>query len=463
VIAWHEAFGSAFESAWALTQKIAWLNRANSSELFKAVGFEHALQPPKEGVRTFVLGDWLKERCKSGDIDADTPIRDLADFPRALYAHTGASLLGQLAPHLMSNRLRVCPLCIRKGYHSIVHQIAGLVGCPLHKVPLTSTCPACGFSLGDFGLRRYVSPFSCVRCGVPLLEGDELFYFSEAWREAEEHTIGTLVTYLRSLAKIRIDWPSEHHMPFFRMVGEGPICPLTNVEANLWALHQISPLPVERTLLCAEPAGLAVIPRSAPVALAEREHRYDREQKAELLKCIDQAVTAAQEKVACISRRHHGCIRAADYLLSMHRICRDAWLCHDPQLCPIAQGRYLWLARVHRHVTEMRECRDTSWIERYRADTLPRLPMALMSSFFACVTGIVLMLDSIERKDRAMRDYLDGWRYAEDHAWLPDWTETTPEYSSIDVAYGVTLYDPELVEVASCNEVRRSNVPCAML
>lgn len=455
MIAWHDAFGGTFESAWALTQKIAWLNRANSPELFRAVGFKHALQYPEEGVRTFVHGDWLKERCKSADIDANTPIRDLADVPRALYSRTGASLLGRLASHCLSNRLRVCPLCIRRGYHSIVHQIAGLIGCPLHEVPLTSTCPACGLSLGDFGLRRHIFPFSCARCGAPLLEGDELFYFPETWREAESLTIGKLVAHLRSFTQIWLDWPSARYMPFFRLAGKGPVCPVTNAEANLWALHQISPLPVPRALLCPEPAGLVITPRSVPVALAEREYKYDRGQKAELLQCVDLMVTAAQEKVACITRGHQGCIRAADYLLSMRRICRDAWLCHDPQLCPIAQGHYLWLARVYRHVCEMRECSDTSWIERYRIDTLPRLPTALMSSFFACVTGIVLMLDSVERKDRAMRDNSDAWTYAEDYAWLPDWTDTMPEYASTCVTYDVKLYDPELVAAASCDEVLR--------
>jgi len=452
MIAWHDAFGGAFESAWGLTQKLAWLNKTDSTELFTAVGFRHALQDPDSGARTFVHGDWLKERCNSTDISAHVPTRDLADVSRALYLRTGSLLLGRLAPYFMSNRLRVCPLCIRRGYHSIVHQIAGLVGCPMHGVPLISTCPTCDHSFGDFGLRSYVAPFQCAQCHAHLLEGDELYYFPEAWRQAEERTIGALVTHLRSLEHIHLDWTGANCVPLFRVAGKEQVLTITNAEAYLWALHQISPLPVFGPLLCPEPAGLIITPRPDAVALAGRKRKHDSISRIELRKHIDRVVVSVRTEVERLARGHSDCIYAADHLLSVHRMYCNSWLRHDPLLCPIGQGHYLWRERVRQYVCDMQKCRDKAPIERYCRDALSKLPVAFLSSFYASVVGVMLMLDFINRGDRRTRDYLDAWRSTENDAWLPEGPDTMAGFASVSATHDVALCDPEVFTVVHCDE-----------
>jgi hypothetical protein len=48
---------------------------------------------------------------------------------------------------MFSSTLRICPLCFESGYHSFWFQCVALPLCPVHAVPLTSRCQACGCPL----------------------------------------------------------------------------------------------------------------------------------------------------------------------------------------------------------------------------------------------------------------------------------------------------------------------------
>ncbi|WP_445143365.1 hypothetical protein [Dyella sp. Tek66A03] len=67
-----------------------------------------------------------------------------------------------------SQRLRVCEHCISMGIHLRIHQHLVVERCPLHNVPLRSTCGACGHAL-DFHSEQHRA-FSCVRCGHCFLD-----------------------------------------------------------------------------------------------------------------------------------------------------------------------------------------------------------------------------------------------------------------------------------------------------
>jgi hypothetical protein len=41
------------------------------------------------------------------------------------------------------SKVRICPICIRYGYHSYLHQFTLLSKCPFHSIKLISNCPAC--------------------------------------------------------------------------------------------------------------------------------------------------------------------------------------------------------------------------------------------------------------------------------------------------------------------------------
>ncbi|CAB3929366.1 hypothetical protein LMG6000_00418 [Achromobacter insolitus] len=68
-----------------------------------------------------------------------------------------------------SRRLRICPTCSRRQYHSNLFQINGLARCPVHQVALTTSCPICDKPLSACTLTGATlrAHWGCERCGWP--------------------------------------------------------------------------------------------------------------------------------------------------------------------------------------------------------------------------------------------------------------------------------------------------------
>jgi hypothetical protein len=451
VISCHEAFFGKYESAWGLTQKIAWLNVTNPAKFFAVpLGFKQAPIDPQGGHRNFVYDNWLKERTKFAEADGGASIDDLTDALRTLNGRTGRAIFGEMASRLMTSQLRVCPLCIQRGYHSIVHQIEGLVQCPIHEVPLISTCPKCNQALGEFGLRR-CNPYRCTRCDACLLAGDELFYLPEGWRESESRLIGSIVAHLHSLESARLNWPAKALMPLFRVRGTSAIDHITNAQACLRVLNRISPLPVATAVLCSEPAGLKVSPWCSPISPPEWDGKDEFARLHEVCAQARGVATAVYKQIRSLSAAHEGCLFRVGPLLWFHRMPGQTQMHCHPLLCPVVQGLYLWQERVSRYLKEMRRTFSTVWVEDYRRNALPKLHDALVSSFYGCVTGVTLLREFAARKEQIPDDFLNVWLDALDDAWLLFEPNITPGDASPKLAHEVMLNDPELL-ATPCDE-----------
>lgn len=54
-------------------------------------------------------------------------------------------ILGRKVPNnFCYPKVRLCPLCIKNGYHSYLHQFTLISKCPFHSVELINGCPSCG-------------------------------------------------------------------------------------------------------------------------------------------------------------------------------------------------------------------------------------------------------------------------------------------------------------------------------
>jgi hypothetical protein len=64
-----------------------------------------------------------------------------------------------------SSDLRFCPTCLNQGYHGRPHQLLRLVRCPIHDVPLQTSCRRCGrTSAYRLDAQLLDSPFRCRHC-----------------------------------------------------------------------------------------------------------------------------------------------------------------------------------------------------------------------------------------------------------------------------------------------------------
>lgn len=62
---------------------------------------------------------------------------------------------------------RFCPRCLRRGYHSVVHQLETVHHCPIHGSWLQTPCRGCGQSAPyRLNARLLDAPFRCADCGT---------------------------------------------------------------------------------------------------------------------------------------------------------------------------------------------------------------------------------------------------------------------------------------------------------
>lgn len=79
---------------------------------------------------------------------------------------------GSLKPlrELVCPQLRLCPACVRLGYHFVLHQLQIFTRCPLHDLPLREHCPRCGeLLMYNLGCSTVHGAMNCAVCHAPQL------------------------------------------------------------------------------------------------------------------------------------------------------------------------------------------------------------------------------------------------------------------------------------------------------
>lgn len=83
--------------------------------------------------------------------------------------------------------LRWCPMCVREfaassdeGYFKLQWQLADVMRCVIHGVPLANTCPHCG--VHQNGSARRTDCVHCVRCEQPLCQSSDVASAPGSWR-----------------------------------------------------------------------------------------------------------------------------------------------------------------------------------------------------------------------------------------------------------------------------------------
>ncbi len=121
------------------------------------------------------------------------------------------------AKFLGSRSLRLCPTCVRSGFHSPFHQLLFIPTCPIHGEPLQTTCAACGHSTAPYSLIReaFRQPYGCGTCGaawwLATVHGEKILDEQAAvWHEIDEWLLkrkdaGTIEADIAKMARFLSD------------------------------------------------------------------------------------------------------------------------------------------------------------------------------------------------------------------------------------------------------------------
>lgn len=199
-----------FESPWSVFHKLAWFNSCTPARLLELF-FDHR---PKR-LLSFTSPCWRHGLAWTGARGLE-PVLDRVGLLDALQART----LGPLSPHQQAagvGTLRVCPRCIRRGYHSLMHQLPGVPCCPIDLTPLREGCPGCGGPV-PYGIEPSAKPFGCESCLGVNSEDDWAPTFNPKFETAEREAGRRICDWYGQTVDIRVRWePSplraSRHVP----------------------------------------------------------------------------------------------------------------------------------------------------------------------------------------------------------------------------------------------------------
>jgi len=386
MISWHPRFAAPWESPWSLAQKLAWLNASEVPDILSSVVGHRVSASPSSSVRTFNDTRWWEAW-----LDPRDPSEGAADrfwAGRALLGGEDGKRFRALAARLFSSELRLCRACIRTGYHSIVHQLDGLVRCPIHGTALTDTCPACHHSLGSYTVGRHRG-FRCRHCDASFLGDDELPPPSARDTHTHEHALSPLVAWIgRTLPQLLLPWKRE---VMFGRWGNGAMHAVSLAAALLPLLAQIEPCPLESTYLVPPVPQLRFRPcPSEPPSNLASWYAYER--AANVLSATDAWLRDA------VVGEHLECYkRGARYLW-----CDREYAAFRPEFCRHGYAFALWRSRAD---DWLNWARDVACARDVRLAIDPEaLKGRLVSAYYSALNGVELLCELYAQNEESLFD-----------------------------------------------------------
>lgn len=159
-----------YESLWSAIHKFMLVNSVGPTTYLRFFG-------RKRGGRGAYLPAWLREGRRGYNYD----LRVLGKisgrpFARACGASEHwlrASVVDSYSSifdwrHASLPFLRFCPMCIERGFHATIFQLADIHHCPIHGELLRDSCPKCGDWLPLGFPEPRVPPYACSKCKYQL-------------------------------------------------------------------------------------------------------------------------------------------------------------------------------------------------------------------------------------------------------------------------------------------------------
>jgi len=365
VISWHEQWSRPWESPWGLSHTLAWYNKVTLREALTALTGRVLSTDEVRRAISPCGGSWWT----SADGHARTPQgRGVMAALQARLGEQGVTASwcrGTVG--LLEVTPRICPKCIRRGYHSVLHQLAGLARCPLDGALLTCDCPACGATFGDPKIVA-ARGFACAHCQRSLMDDDGLHLPGDNFSTSYFACLDDVARWAVRIAEcLHIDeqWPG---LVFYTPTKEGP-AEISRAAALLPMMAPLVPYPGDVSHLG---------PRIGPLRFVIDPSR-DAQRVAISLEDTLRIINAVASDIYSELGEHADCFEKGAFLFRRHGFDRD----HVPwssDFCVRAYAYLIWKRRVANHV---RWAPKFASIGRYRLyPSAEDLAQAVRSSYY---------------------------------------------------------------------------------
>jgi len=194
---WRPAAISPFESNWSKIHKFSYLNHIDATIIKTSLCTEEWISKPH------LWGRKDGQLLEKGHLSTTKLASIFQTSKYFIYD-------GWVEPYLVTDlsgqysyqtKLRYCPECIQKGYHSALYQMLWLVECPIHNVPLLSSCPNCENPIDTSLLNKNLTtPYGC-HCKHVLWPDRDSPRWQRALSREQSEIINDVVTWNNEISK----------------------------------------------------------------------------------------------------------------------------------------------------------------------------------------------------------------------------------------------------------------------
>lgn len=419
MIAWAPDFVASYDSPWSLIQKLSWLNCTPAADVLKASGIitfpSSRLALLKRRCDTV---EWLCPYSAGTEEGLTTQARRFVLDVKTNFVRSGIDRSRSIPLHA---RLRLCPVCIRIGYHSVAHQLMGLARCPLDGQPITNVCPECSCLLPEYEIGDIWPSFSCSRCHASwLANADRLPRVSSMWKMQEAGTIGMVLKWASKLSHATIEGLDALRKGWWlRASAVDDTAKISYSEARIWALHDFCSFPLGASYLGQRPLGL-VLKRICTSRRAQRRSRG----------LLDAPCPQSPMYVFALVRRylsqhglvaHRRCIADAQLVLRHSRVLGQDIFEFNRDICPVGYAFILWCARLDNYMRWLRKVPVREW---GKVSLLPTqqllLQRILLNSYVGTLHQTILLQALVKNHDPNWREVASPVLYSDLDPWLPD-------------------------------------------
>jgi len=374
VFSWHANFLSDWESPWGACHKAAWLNVTSLAGVVRTMAGDPM---PFPRIRQLV------SPIGGAGWDEARPFTPASGAGQALSAFVDqfgpASTVGgwtEVVRNGLIGMPRFCTRCLSSGFHSVIHQLAGLDKCPMHGVRLRTSCPACGQAFGD-PARLHAQGFACAHCRVQVLRDADDLLPSERTKNHRRDVFGGVAAWAESVfARVA---PGLEHIAF-------DLCAEGHASKRVASFAEaILPLLATRT---APPFDSKFLKASLPQLAMTDEAADQGTENTLTMDVLEEEIETARLVILKDLGEHRACFDGARLLLAAPspEPCHSNW---HGNLCVRAFAVKLWSMRTFEFKRAYRQIKLGTVLAGLRT-SLTDLRQDLMSSYHYGMRAIAL-------------------------------------------------------------------------
>ena len=190
------------ESLLSCLLKLAWANAATAREISHRI-FGSTLRSSNNvqvHPRSFLISDWTYR----------FPARNCPSWVNHLVKELNRTSSQTITSLCTDRSIKYCQLCLSNGVHFPEFQIEALSTCPIHEVPLISSCISCGKPTSRYALceETFANPFYCWYCGFSQIGKitPDKFVLNEHNIDLSRRRLKPLQAWVKQVTSCGINW-----------------------------------------------------------------------------------------------------------------------------------------------------------------------------------------------------------------------------------------------------------------